>query len=216
MPRTTPIDALKVSLNAGRRKRILFVSARGAARGIIAEAIVNRHSAAGYQAGSAGRRPAEILHPKATELLRAFHAPPGRRRPGLFDPALADSFDYVVTLHDQMKGEPCPLRDIYTPDARWDVADPRDGQNPRERVVSSRLSFVRTYCALRRQISGLLNDMQSNDDARVHVFNARRAETPYRPAPRRAPARRLARPALDAATEPLTLSTSMLIPPRRG
>lgn len=209
----TPIDLLAARLRHGRRKRLLFVSERGAARAIIAEAIVNRYGASGYQAASAGRRPAARVHPMAEEMMRAFRVSSCPMPPRAFDPEEAASFDYVISLHDQMKGEPCPLRDAFRPDAAWDVADPRDRQNPQGRVVSNRLAFVRAYCGLRRRIGALLAKL-ADEHAPAHAFNARHADAIRRDAEARAVASR--RPALpDFSNEPLTLSRAMLLPPER-
>ena len=55
---------------SGQRFRILFLSRRGSARGLIAEAIVNRFGKNRFRAVSAAVEPAEYAEPYALEVLR--------------------------------------------------------------------------------------------------------------------------------------------------
>src|SRR5262245_39105823 len=115
---------------------VLFLSQRGAARSVIAAALLNQIGRGKFRAWSAGTRPAEAYDPLALELLE--HAkvavPEGkphhfRRFAGADSPAL----DFVFTLSDTAAGEPLPQWPGRPTTAHWRCLDPeRFEGDPRE------------------------------------------------------------------------------------
>lgn len=216
----TPVDALARRLRKGDHATILFLSDHGAARSVIAEAIVNRFCAGGFTAISAGLEPEDRQHPMALEMIRAFRLPHRQRRPASVEEILNrrdGRIDYVIALWDRASGEPYPLSGKQRDAASWDIADPRRPMQAGGGIVESRLGFVRAYDALRNRVARFISDVNASQ-GRPSDWRPEGAAA-LKPGGPRAPSRRLpnASPAVHfdkaALDKPLTLGASMLLPP---
>ena len=108
---------------------ILFLCTHNAARSILAEAILNHIGGTRFRAFSAGMEPQADgqPHPLALEALRSA----GISTEGLhskswdeFARAEAPVMDLVITVCDQVHGEPCPVWPGHPASAHWSFPDP--------------------------------------------------------------------------------------------
>jgi arsenate reductase (thioredoxin) len=89
------------------RKRVLFLCTGNSCRSQMAEAIVNARQGDGWQAFSAGSRPAGFVHPKAIEALAEIGIQHSGRSKSM-DEFRGQLFDLVVTVCDD-PAEDCPV-----------------------------------------------------------------------------------------------------------
>lgn len=139
-----------------QRLRILFLSQRDTARGVMAEAIANSVGHGELEAFSAGVRPGAQIDPVAAELLENAglevpeHAPQHVRE---FSAPGAPPLDFVVTLSDTAAGEAPPTWPGQPIMAHWHCDDPAQYDDPREK----RLALMRTRKELERRLRVLAN-----------------------------------------------------------
>ncbi|MDD2695797.1 MAG: arsenate reductase ArsC [Anaerolineales bacterium] len=88
-------------------KKVLFLCTGNSCRSQMAEAIVNARRSEGWQAFSAGVRPAGFVHPMALAVLEEIDIHHQGRSKGL-DEIQGIDFDLVVTVCDAA-AEACPL-----------------------------------------------------------------------------------------------------------
>jgi len=88
------------------KRKVLFLCTGNSARSQMAEAIVNARMGGAWEAFSAGTKPAENVHPKATAVLAeiGIHHEGRTKKPDVFR---GTDFDLVVTLCDDA-AENCP------------------------------------------------------------------------------------------------------------
>jgi arsenate reductase (thioredoxin) len=107
--------------------KVLFLSRRGSARALMAEAIVKRLGKGRFQAFSAAVEPAERPEPDAIEVLKQAGyeveglAPAHWRR---FSGDNAPPLDFVFTLSDTAAGEQLPDWSGGPVTAHWRYPDP--------------------------------------------------------------------------------------------
>src|SRR5262245_22634913 len=90
---------------------VLFLSQRGAARSVIAAALLNQVGREKFRAWSAGVRPAAAYDPLALELLEHAKVPAPEGKPlhyHDFAGPKAPALDFIFTLSDTAAGEPMP------------------------------------------------------------------------------------------------------------
>ena len=87
-------------------KKVLFLCTGNSCRSQMAEGFLNQHQ--GFQAFSAGTKPAKQVHPFAVEVMQDLGIDIRGNKPKLVDKYLAQPFDAVVTVCDSAK-ETCPL-----------------------------------------------------------------------------------------------------------
>jgi protein-tyrosine-phosphatase len=140
----------------GQPFRILFLSQRNTARGVIAEAIANAIGQGEFQAFSAGVRPGARVDPVAEELLK--HAgldvpdhPPQHVRE--FSAPDSPPLDFVFTLSDTAAGEAPPTWPGHPVTAHWHCDDPDHYDDPTER----RQALIRTRAELERRLRVFAN-----------------------------------------------------------
>ncbi|MEL6977672.1 MAG: hypothetical protein AAGM38_03210 [Pseudomonadota bacterium] len=156
-----PVGGLADHNRVDRRGAILFLSRRGAGRALLAEAIVNRHSAGGFTAVSAGVAPENAPTSAVEELMRAYSLP--TRAPRSVEAALesAPRVDYVIALWDRAAGEAYPDAAGRPVAASWDVPDFDRLIEDRSGLVAGRASLVRAYLGLRQRIVDFIQAVQS-------------------------------------------------------
>ena len=140
----------------GQPFRILFLSQRNTARGVIAEAIANAIGGGEFQAFSAGVRPGAKVDPVAAELLE--HAGlnvPGHPPQHVREFSAPDSppLDFVFTLSDTAAGEAPPMWPGHPITAHWHCDDPFQYDDP----VEKRQALIRTRAELERRLRVFAN-----------------------------------------------------------
>jgi arsenate reductase len=132
--------------------RVLFLCTGNSARSQMAEAVLNQKGRGGFQAESAGSRPAAQVNRLAVEVLRESgiewqgHAPRGLA--GLE----AESWDVVITVCDRAK-EACPVFPGHPILAHWGMPDPADAEGDE---TAKRAAFVNALTLISRRIDLLL------------------------------------------------------------
>lgn len=131
--------------------RILFLSRRDTARGLIAEALANTIGNGQFEAFSAGVRPGAGIDPVAEEVIRHAGAvmpthPPQHVRE--FSAPDSPPFDFVFTLSDTAAGEAPPTWPGHPITAHWRCTDPEQFDDPEDR----RRALLRTRAELERRL----------------------------------------------------------------
>lgn len=132
---------------------VLFLCTGNSARSILAEALLNRHSAGRFRAFSAGSQPAGRVNPFAIELLQSAGFPTEGLRSKNWDEFAAQGapqLDFVFTVCDNAAAEVCPLWPGQPMTAHWGVPDPAAVQGSDER---KRKAFRDTFITLERRIN---------------------------------------------------------------
>jgi protein-tyrosine-phosphatase len=135
-----------------RTHNALFPCTGNSARGILAEAILNRLVQGRIRAHSAGSRPTGKVHPLAIEVLREHGHDVSRLRSKSweeFEQPGAPTLDFIFTVCDSAAAEECPIWPRHPMTAHWGVVDPAafDGSED-ERLAL----FHRNYSELERRI----------------------------------------------------------------
>lgn len=100
-------------------KAILFVCTENAGRSQLAEAVFNSMAPAGWQATSAGTRPATSVYPKTVEVLRETGVSIENSGPQLLTPQLVAGASIVITMGCGDEG--CPILPVDS--QNWDLPD---------------------------------------------------------------------------------------------
>jgi len=131
---------------------VLFLSRRGSARGLMAEAILNRIGQGRFEAHSAAVDPADEIDPTALELLRQLGYPTDGLKPKhfrAFASASAQPLGFVFTLSDTAAGEALPEWPGLPVSAHWSSPDVvRSGTTGEVR----RRAFARAHAELERRL----------------------------------------------------------------
>jgi arsenate reductase len=137
------------------RFNVLFLCTGNSARSIMAEALANHPPIGGgkSRAFSAGSRPTGVVNPLALELLRQHHVPtdpaPYSKSWEVFAAVGAPPLHFVITVCDQVRGEPCPAWPGQPLTAHWGVPDPAALAGSDE---ERRRAFRDAFYVLRRRI----------------------------------------------------------------
>ncbi|MCX8049294.1 MAG: arsenate reductase ArsC [Methylohalobius sp.] len=136
---------------------VLFLCTGNSARSIMAEVLLNAFGQGRFRAFSAGSHPTGYVHPLALDKLAKEGLPTEGLRSKSWEEFArpeAPPLDFVITVCDQAKGEPCPVFPGRPITAHWGVPDPAA-------VVGSegekRLAFAKAYALLERRISLFVN-----------------------------------------------------------
>ncbi|MCL4473752.1 MAG: low molecular weight phosphatase family protein [Actinobacteria bacterium] len=100
-------------------KTVLFVCTENAGRSQLAEAIFNSMAPPGWQAASAGTRPAASVYPGTIEVLKESGIDAGEKIPRLLTSQLVDAAQIVITMGCGDEG--CPLLPVESED--WGLPD---------------------------------------------------------------------------------------------
>lgn len=110
-----------------RPYNVLFLCTRNAARGILAEALLNHGREGGFVAFSAGTHPAGEVNPGVLALLNRLKIPAEGLRSKSWDEFVAPGaphMDFIITLCDKAAGEVTPEWPGHPVTACWSVPDP--------------------------------------------------------------------------------------------
>ena len=121
----------------GKVFNVLFLCSRNSARSILAEAQLNDLGKGRFQAFSAGRYPAESVHPEALEVLRHVGLPTEGLRSKSWDEfSKGDSphMDFVITLCDEASKEDRPAWPGHPESTHWAIPDPLAVEGTKEQT----------------------------------------------------------------------------------
>lgn len=148
----------------GKVFNVLFLCTRNSARSILAEAQLNDLGKGRFQAFSAGRYPAESVHPEALEVLRHVGLPTEGLRSKSWDEfAQADSphMDFVITLCDESANEDRPNWPGHPESTHWAIPDPLAVDGTKEQ----------THRAFRAAAMALHNRLETFISLPAHSLN---------------------------------------------
>ena len=86
--------------------KVLFLCTGNSCRSQMAEGFMKQYE--GYEAFSAGTKPAEKVNPNAIKVMKEVGIDITNHTPKLVDEYLTEEFDYVITVCDSAK-ETCPI-----------------------------------------------------------------------------------------------------------
>jgi arsenate reductase len=123
----------------GSPTRVLFVSTGGAARAILAEALLRRVGSGAFEAASAGTDPVPI-DPLALQVLAAAGIDATGLEPSSLDSMQGRQFDYVITVCDDARAV-CPLFPGADQSLHWGYPSPAKatGDDDERRVAYERV-----------------------------------------------------------------------------
>lgn len=101
--------------------RVLVLCTGNSCRSIMAEALFRHY---GFDAYSAGSKPAGYVHPKSIETLTRHGIAAQNPRSKSWDEFEGQNFDYVVTVCDNAAGESCPAFLGKAQKLHWPIPDP--------------------------------------------------------------------------------------------
>ncbi len=131
---------------------VLFLCTGNSCRSILGEATFNHLAPAGWQAMSAGSKPAGYVHPRSLALL----AREGIATDGLVSKswdALPATPDIVITVCGSAAGETCPAYLGQVLCTHWGVDDPAHATGTEAEIDAA---FEQAYRILRARIQALL------------------------------------------------------------
>jgi arsenate reductase len=136
---------------------VLFLCPHDGARGLMAEAILNKVGDGRFHAYSAGAVPSASLHSSTVKMLQKLsydvsdlHSTPMNEfaRPG------APEMDFVFIVSDDESGEPCPVWPGQPMTAHWSVPPPQEIE---EDGAEAGLALANIYKDLHNRIRLLVN-----------------------------------------------------------
>ena len=128
---------------------VLFLCTGNTARSVLAEGILRRDGAGGFNAFSAGSQPKGIVNPFALKTLAAYDYPADGYRSKSWDEfavAGAPKMDFVFTVCDSAAGEACPIWPGQPMTAHWGIEDPAAVEGTdieKERAFAEAFRFMR-------------------------------------------------------------------------
>jgi arsenate reductase len=132
---------------------VLFLCTGNSARSIMAEAILNHRSAAGFAAFSAGSHPSGTVRAGALKQLQSAGIEIAGLRSKSWDEFSvpdAPQMNFVFTVCDNAANEPCPFWPGQPMTAHWGVADPAAVIGTSEEIERA---FRDAYVVLDRRIT---------------------------------------------------------------
>lgn len=131
---------------------VLFLCTGNSCRSILGEATFNHLAPAGWQAMSAGSKPAGHVHPRSLALL----AREGIQAEGYVSKSwdgLPATPDIVITVCASAAGESCPAYLAPAMRTHWGVEDPAHASGTDEEIDAA---FMTAYRILRARIEAFL------------------------------------------------------------
>ena len=139
-----------------QRLRILFLSQRNTARGVMAEALANAIGHGHFEAFSAGVRPGTRVDPVVAEIIEHAGLPVPNHPPQHvreFSAPDSPPLDFVFTLSDTAAGEAPPMWPGQPITAHWRCTDPSQFDDPDDK----RRALLRTRSELERRLRVFAN-----------------------------------------------------------
>jgi protein-tyrosine-phosphatase len=135
---------------------VLFLCAHDAARGIMAEAILNRIGQGRFNAFSAASFPRDSLHDETVRLLEKLNYDVSHLYSKPWDEFAVDGapeMDFIFTICDDAVDEPCPVWPGQPMTAHWSVPSP-----PAENQgAEAGLALAEVYRELHNRLRLLVN-----------------------------------------------------------
>ena len=131
---------------------VLFLGTHNSSRSIMAEVFLNECGHGRFKAYSAGTRPVGAVSPLAIEFLQGNgRAVAGLRSKNVSEFAAPDApvMDFVISVCDDVLGEPRPEWPAHTVSAHWGIHDPTRTGGDHE---AKHHAFVEAATALHRRI----------------------------------------------------------------
>ena len=146
----------------------LFLCTGNSCRSIMAETLLNHLGQGRFQAFSAGSRPAGSVNPEALAALErrgiAARNPRSKTWDEFAEPG-APVMDFVITVCDDARGEPCPVWPGGPMAAHWGMPDPAVFRGSAPETAAF---FDKVLGMLERRIAALVAlPVQSMDDAEL-------------------------------------------------
>jgi arsenate reductase len=142
---------------ADKKSNVLFLSHNNAARGLFAEALINRLGRTKFHGYSAGSHPKAEVDPLTIyELQRNNYDPAGLHSKDwsqFFAPD-APEMDFIFTLSDTVAAEAHPPWPGEPMIAHWRVADPTEANG---KEITRKAAFLRAFSELENRISIFVN-----------------------------------------------------------
>jgi protein-tyrosine-phosphatase len=115
-----------------RRRRVLFLCRRNAARSLIAEAMASQLFPEALEAHSAGMETTEDLDPVAIQVLAEHDIPTDFLAAKTYHTLLDVSFDYVITVCDVVHENHIPTELERAQHVHWSLSPPEEESDNRE------------------------------------------------------------------------------------
>lgn len=135
---------------------MLFLCTGNSARSVLAESALNHWGEGRFRGHSAGSHPTGRVHPLTLEVLAARgHPTEGLHSKGFeaFAGPDAPELDFVLTVCDGARGEPCPIWPGRPTTAHWGIEDPAAFEGG---PAETRAEFERVYEALEHRVRRLV------------------------------------------------------------
>ena len=136
---------------------VLFLCSHDAARGIMAEAILNKIGRGKFHAFSAASFPDEELDDDTVNMLKKLSYDVSHLHPRPVDEFArpgAPELDFIFTVSDDDAGEPCPVWPGKAMTAHWSVPAPQEIE---EEGAGAGLALADIYRDLHNRIRLLVN-----------------------------------------------------------
>jgi len=116
-------------------KKILFLCTTNSCRSQMAEGIVKHQYKDGFDAYSAGAKPASV-HPLAIKIMAEIGIDISRQKSKSVAEFNSQEFDYVITLCGGYAKDVCPVFTGKTGQRiHWDFVDPAEGDGTEEEIL---------------------------------------------------------------------------------
>lgn len=141
----------------GKIYNVLFLCTHDAARGIMAEAILNRIGQGRFNAFSAASFPRDSLHDETVRMLEKLNYDVSHLYSKPWDEFATDGapeMDFIFTICDDAAGEPCPVWPGQPMTAHWSVPAPAA---IKEDGAEGGLALAEVYRELHNRLRLLVN-----------------------------------------------------------
>lgn len=152
---TSAVPVVRQPVALEKPYRVLVLCTANSARSLMAEALINREGKGRFVAVSGGSKPAQVPHPEAMRLLGELGYDVVSLRSkdwNAFSASNAMPVDFVITVCDAARGEPCPTWPGHPLSAHWGIADPAMAP-----VAVQRIAMLDAYRQLSARVTSFVN-----------------------------------------------------------
>lgn len=135
---------------------VLFLCTGNSARSILAEGILRKDGAPGFNAFSAGSQPKGAVNPFALKVLESYGYPSDGFRSKTWDEFAAEGapqMDFIFTVCDDAAGEACPVWLGHPANAHWGIEDPSHVEGT---DIDKEAAFVTAFKYMRNRIQAFI------------------------------------------------------------